>query len=173
MAKDDRFYLRTQVVCPPTNTFQQATLDLGSYVDALGKSILKIHKIAVQYSDASGATPDIQGAVGGAPAAAQFQLMTQSHNTLVTMNDKAVVSSGYLLANRDIALSGIPTYSSHDINVGPEDWDDGYLIGVDSMYIGGQASTNWDEPVYISMVLECSVQKLTQAAAMSLALSQQ
>ena len=99
--------------------------------------------------------------------------MTQSQSSLVTMTDKAVVSSGYLLANRDIALSGIPTYSSHDINVGPEDWDDGYLIGVDTLYLGGSASSNWDQEVYISIVLECSVQKLTQAAAMSLALSQQ
>jgi len=173
MAKDERFYLRTQVVCPPTNAFQQADLDLGSYVDALGKSILNIHKVTVQYSDAAGATPDINGAVGGAPAAAQFQLMTQSQNSLVTMNDRAVVSSGYLLANRDVNLAGIPTYSSHDINVGPEDWGDGYLIGVDTLYLGGQASTNWNEEIYISMVLECSVQKLTQAAAMSLALSQQ
>jgi hypothetical protein len=52
-------------------------------------------------------------------------------------------------------------------------WNNGYLIGVETLYFGGEASTGWKEDVYISIVMECTSESLTQAAAMALALSQQ
>jgi hypothetical protein len=47
------------------------------------------------------------------------------------------------------------------------------LIGVETLYFGGEASSGWTGDVYISIVMECTSESLTQAAAMALALSQQ
>ncbi|GAH24562.1 unnamed protein product, partial [marine sediment metagenome] len=44
---------------------------------------------------------------------------------------------------------------------------------VDSIFLGGAASTNWNEDVYCTVTMECTVETMTQAAAMALALSQQ
>ena len=52
-------------------------------------------------------------------------------------------------------------------------WTNGYLVAVDSIFLGGQASSQWTEDVYISITLECTVETMTQASAMALALSQQ
>ncbi len=51
MAKSDSFFIRKTVDINNNNTFQQDVIDLGAYVDALGKSVLRIHNVQVTYSD--------------------------------------------------------------------------------------------------------------------------
>jgi hypothetical protein len=51
-------------------------------------------------------------------------------------------------------------------------WTNGYLIGVEQIYLGGQA-VNFSTPLDIEIVMECTVETLSQSAAMALALSQQ
>ena len=57
----------------------------------------------------------------------------------------------------------------------PQLWTNGYLIAVDRLYLGGEASTGWvaAENMTISIVMECTVETMSTAAAMALALSQQ
>ena len=56
MAKSDSFFIRAQVNAKNDLSFNQVSVDLGAYVDALGKSVLRIHNIAVQVTDATGTT---------------------------------------------------------------------------------------------------------------------
>jgi hypothetical protein len=58
------------------------------------------------------------------------------------------------------------------VDINPEDWTNGYLVGVEQMYLAGSA-TNFEHECDIIVVLECTVEKLSQSAAMALALSQQ
>jgi len=51
MARSDSFFIRATLDCDNTNLYQQTAIDLGAYVDALGKSVLRIHNIAVTFSD--------------------------------------------------------------------------------------------------------------------------
>ena len=46
MAKSDSFFIRAQVNANNDLSFNQVGIDLGAYVDALGKSVLRIHNIA-------------------------------------------------------------------------------------------------------------------------------
>jgi hypothetical protein len=55
----------------------------------------------------------------------------------------------------------------------PQLWTNGYLVAVDSIFLGGSSSTNWVDDVYITITMECTVETMSQAAAMALALSQQ
>lgn len=172
MARTDSFFLRQYVTLPAAGTFDQEVIDLGAVVDALGKTVLRIHNIAVQYSDKNGATPDV---IASDSCAVDFQLTTQSQTGLVLSGDnKSVIASGRLTAYNAIGTNGVPTNLNDEFDVAPQHWTNGYLIGVEQMYLSGRATTTgWAEDVIVSLVMECTSETMTQASAMALALSQQ
>eukprot|EP01045_Picozoa_sp_COSAG04_P033581 COSAG04_NODE_7006_length_1211_cov_1.136691_4_plen_60_part_01 len=59
MARSDSFFIRATLNADNTNTYQQTGIDLGAYVDALGKSVLRIHNIAVAFSDSTGRSLEV------------------------------------------------------------------------------------------------------------------
>ena len=74
MPKSDSFFIRADLNCGGStatgfNTYFQNPIDLGAYVDALGKSVLRIHNIAVSFTDNKGTSVEITGAE---EVAAQF-----------------------------------------------------------------------------------------------------
>tara|TARA_B100001750_G_scaffold181367_1_gene149937 strand:- start:94 stop:630 length:537 start_codon:yes stop_codon:yes gene_type:complete len=178
MAKTDSFFIRKALplIADQGTTgagdFNQVDIDLGAYVDALGKAVLRVHNIAVQYSDAGGATPDMQAT---AVAAVDFQLTTQSQTAMVVSGDnKSVVASGRLVGYRAISSTGVPSNLMDEFDVAPQAWNQGYLIGVEQMYLSGKTTTTgWDDNITISLVMECTSETLSKEAAMALALSQQ
>jgi len=165
MARTDSFFIRASTSTDTTN-FAQTALDLGAYVDALGKSVLRIHNISVQY----GTPMEVIGLpAAGNTSAVAFQLTTQSQSAMVDLTNRSVVSSGKLLLATSQADELL--IANDHLDVGPQDFTDGYLIAVEQMYLGvDQQNTAVTQ---ISVVLECTVETMTQAAAMALALSQQ
>ena len=168
MAKSDSFFIRATVDFDGT-TFQQTAIDLGAYVDALGKSVLRIHNIAVQYG-----TPlqEPATATTSAKMCAGYALTTQSQSALVDANDKSLIASGKLTLYTD--GTGAVTYTDDSTDVSPQHWTNGYLVGVEQIYLG--ADTNSADNLSLNsvqIVLECTVETLSQSAAMALALSQQ
>ena len=163
MARTDSFFIRATTL---TNglTFNETAIDLGSYVDALGKSVLRIHNISVQYG-----VPN--AAYAGAPnssTSSSFQLTTQSQTALQAISNRSLISSGTL----SIATGATEVVMMDSgLDVGPQDWTDGYLIAVEQLYLG--VDQTFDHVSQVSIVLECTVETMTQAAAMALALSQQ
>ena len=175
MAKSDSFFIRARV---DTNgaSFVETEIDLGSYVNLGVKSstLLRIHNLSVQYADNSGGpeSPIYSIVVPGAKI--HWQLTTQTQSASVYANDKSVVSTGGLLAYGDSTATAHPQGIFHDIDVGPQAWSNGYLIGVDSLYLGTDTvGTMASGEVAISIVLECTLETATQASATALALSQQ
>ena len=167
MAKSDTFFIRGSANFDNTGfTFQQSEIDLGSYVNALAKTILKIHSISVQYGDPT------QRPVAAGPSTNKmsFQLTTQSQTSSVTLTDRSVISSGKLVAAFGAASE--LTVLAEDMDVGPQYWQDGYLVATEQVYLGVQTGTDLGL-TGVQVVLECSVETMTQSAAMALALSQQ
>lgn len=167
--KSDSFFIRQTLNANSNNNYQEIPLDLGAYVDALGKSVLRIHNIAVTFSDPSGKALEVNGSTS---AAAQFQLCTQSQTDIVYSSNRAVISSGKLYGVNMLNDVHYPQVS-HDTDVLPQMWTNGYLVAVDSIFLGGQASSQWTSNVYVSITLECTVETMSEASAMALALSQQ
>ena len=165
MAKTDSFYIRSTATYNST-TFVQEAIDLGAFVDALGKSVLRIHNISVQY----GTPPSIVVPTANSDNTNSFQLTTQSQTGMVTLNDKSVVASGSL------SFAGGPNteclYLSESLDAAPQHWTQGYLVAVEQLYLGIDASSD-DGPDIVSICLECTVETLSEKAAMALALSQQ
>lgn len=170
MAKTDSFFIRSTKDLGNTNTYHEKSIDLGAFVDALGKSVLRVHNIEVVYSDNAGRSNEIAGNEVGV---AQFQLCTQSQTDIVLASEKSVIATGKLHAFNDQGTAKLASQVSTDIDVGPQHWTNGYLVGVETLYFGGAATTTFTGDVYCTIILECTVETLSEKAAMALALSQQ
>jgi hypothetical protein len=165
MAKSDSFFIRASTDFNGLS-FAQSAIDCGAYVDALGKSVLRIHNIAVQWGSGM---PQMVIPAGSHQAA--FQLTTQSQTALVAATDKSVISTGTLAYSSN---AGSASTVSDKIDIAPQQWTNGYLVGVEQLYLGvdsSEATAGGMDACYI--VLECTVETLSSSAAMALALSQQ
>jgi len=166
----DSFFIRATQNIDNNGVFQEGAIDLGAYVDALGKSILRIHNIQVTYSDATGTS---SGIVIGETGVAQWQLTTQSQPDTVLDSNRSLVSSGRIHMSNKNAASTLASNVSDENGINLHEWTHGYLVAVESLYLGGSATSYFSGNVYVSLVMECTVETLSQSAAMALALSQQ
>lgn len=165
MAKTDTFFIRAGATFDAAN-FVQTDIDLGAFVDALGKSVLRIYSVSIQWAATTAQlTPS-----ANTDYAALFQLTTQSQTAIVGADDKAVISTGKLSvaggANSEVVML------NDSVDVGPQNWDKGYLVGVESIYLGVDQNADFGLD-RCNIVLECQVERLSEKAAMALALSQQ
>ena len=164
----DSFFIRAKVTSSG-GAFNQTEVDLGAYVDALGKSVLRIHSIATQLYPA---LPGEDWVIpSNSHANVSWQLTTQTQAGLVSAQDRSVVSTGRLDIANDDTISGF-TFLSNDSDILPQDWTNGYLIAVESLYLGATADAQITTSDVV-IVMECTVETLSQQAAMALALSQQ
>ena len=168
MAKTDTFFIRASTTFNGT-TFAQTSVDLGSYVDALGKSVLRVHSASVAWGDPL----DNFGGLGAtADAVNAYQLTTQSQAAMVNLTDKSVIASGRLYAASGAA--GETTVVTERLDIAPQMFSKGYLVGVEQIYLGVDSTSATAMNINsCTIVLECTVETLSQSAAMALALSQQ
>jgi len=171
MAKSDSFFIRAEV---DTNgvTYAQTEIDLGSFVNlGVSKStLLRVHNVAVSYMDASDAGAAINETATNSKVS--WQITTQSQSTLVYPGtDKSLMTSGGL----DIFADGTRTiFVGEAPDVNPQHWRNGYLVGVDSIFLGADLSNAIDSgDLTIGVVLECTLENASQASSVALALSQQ
>ena len=65
-------------------------------------------------------------------------------------------------------------FATHDFDVAPQMFTNGYLVGVDSLFLGVDQSTALTSGnLKVAYVLECTLESATQANSVALALSQQ
>ena len=169
--KSESFFIRASV---DTNdsTYAQTEIDLGSFVNlGVSKStLLRIHKVSVQYLDEGNSNHAINETATNSKVG--WQLCTQTQSSLVYAGeDKSLVSAGSI----DIFADGTRTIFVNDsTDINPDQWRNGMLIGVDSMFLGCNMSNALDSgQLTIGIVMECTLESATQASATALALSQQ
>lgn len=174
MAKTDSFFIRKTVNIQDDESYYQDSIDLGAYVDALGKAVLRIHNVSIVYTTSTGAPLEITGSANGTSVSACTQLCTQTQTDMVLPSNKSVVASSRLSAYC-FGTSGdsYMSITSDATDPGPQHWTNGYLIGVEQLYFGGEATSFWVGDVYATIVMECTSETLSKEAAMALALSQQ
>jgi len=165
MARSDSFFIRATI---PTNgtTYAQQSVDLGAFVDALGKTVMRIHNISVSYGSPLN-TPFVPT---NAEGLCSFQLTTQSQGGMIGAGNRSSISTGKLLASGDAVGNLLSVTETLDI--APQEWTQGYLVAVESIFLGVDQVTV-DLVDEVTVVLECTVETMTAAASMALALSQQ
>jgi hypothetical protein len=166
MSKADSFFVRATVTT--TGAYSQTAIDLGAYVDALGKSVLRIHNVAIQSYPALGSDWSIPA---GTQSNLGYQLTTQSQAALVDATNKSVIATGNIQIANAGAGAGF-TFISDDSDILPQMWTNGYLVGVEQIYLGAAADAQLATGT-VTIVMECTVETLSQSGAMALALSQQ
>jgi hypothetical protein len=171
MARSDSFFIRSELtnLTGGAAGFTPINVDLGSFVDALGKTVLRIHNASIQYSYDTLA-PLLPANDEGITS---WQLTTQNQTAMVNASNRTVISTGALVASNSTAIANTVTFVSQDIDLAPQHWENGYLVAVESLQFSGQSSASFASPCSVSLVLECTVETMTQASAMALALSQQ
>ena len=172
MAKSDSFFLRASILVDDSATYDQVEINLGSYVDALGKSVLRIHNMSYEVTDDSGLAPNMDAGKSGSVT---FQLVTQSQTSIVTLADKAVIAKGMIWCRNTDGSNSAPPAESFSEDVTPQIFTNGYLVATENIFLGASADTNWagTANLTVSILLECTVETMSQSAAMALALSQQ
>ena len=166
----ETFFIRKSVNIGNTNAFAEDSIDLGAYVDALNKSVLRVHNVQITYSDAFGTSSLITGNEVGV---AQWQLTTQTQDQIVRPDDKSLVSSGRIHMFNDQGTDKLASQVTDVNDVNLQHWTNGYLVATEQLFLGGSATTTFVGNVYVTIVMECSVETMSQAKAMALALSQQ
>ncbi len=168
--KSSTFFLRASQNIDNDTNFFEGEIDLGAYVNVLGKSVLAIKSVQVSISDSTGRMADI---TAGNAAAFSWQLTTQSQADVVLISDKSVIASGGGSALEQGTGTIATDWSEWD--VGPQAFvtEEGYLVATESMYLGGSATTGFAADVYVSLILECQVVTLDVQDGIALALSQQ
>jgi hypothetical protein len=173
MAKSDSFFIRAQVNVAATS--EQTEIDLGSFVNlgVKSSSLLRIHNIAVQYADSDGPQFPLYATVSpGAQAA--WQLTTQTQSQLVFADDKSLIASGQLTCYGNPTSTAHPQGMFESSDVNPQMWRNGYLVGVDSLFLrADQTGTFSGNNLFVTIVMECTIETATQANSVALALSQQ
>ena len=168
--RSDSFFIRKAVNIEKDGAFHEGEIDLGAFVDALGEAVLRIHNIAVTFSKENGQS-DLVAASNSAYAT--FQLTTQSQTATVNASNKSVVATGYINGVNNLSGGAEHPQVYQDLDVLPQLWTNGYLVAVETMYLGGVATSQWSNDVYVTVVMECTSEKMTKAAGLALALSQQ
>ena len=172
MARSDSFFIRASVDGTGT-TYNENTVDLGAFVDALGKSVLRIHNIQARIIDADNlSTPHRDSG----DYFAGFQLLTQTQTGLVSFTERALIAAGVLASGSaaDAAGAQHTTSTTMSNDLMPQDFENGFLVAVDTLFLGvDQSIASSLGEIRAEIIMECTVETLTQAAAMALALSQQ
>ena len=81
-----------------------------------------------------------------------------------------MIAGGKLLLVGD--AGGACQNSSESLDIAPQMWTNGYLVGVEQIYLATDATADVGLDT-VNVVMECTVETLSQSAAMALALSQQ
>lgn len=173
MARSDSFFIRAKLsgLTGGAGGFDTTNIDLGSFVDALGKTVLRIHNVSVQYTYGANVTPAMAAATSD--GLTSWQITTQNQTAMVDADNRTLISSGALVAANNGLVANRVTFVSDSIDVSPQKWENGYLIAVESIQLAGQSSATFRDTCDLSVVLECTVETMTASASMALALSQQ
>ena len=148
MAKQESFFIRASVTPDNTATFVQTPIDLSSYVNALGKSILKIKAIEGEWcqsptGDIPNGAPYMDGGASGKAGEAVWQLTTQDNSGLVSLDDRTTIAKGMIWARNDDTAARAPALVYNDSHL-PQHYDDGFLVAVEEIYLGGFGNGNWE-----------------------------
>jgi hypothetical protein len=170
MAKNT-FFIRAQVNGGNAGAFAQTEIDLGSYTN-LGSSkpeVLRIHNVIVQMTDSGGAIPQMTNDTADS---AGWQLTTQSQTQSILAIDDSFVSGGVGSFRNPDGSTHAPSQVYAE-QILAQDFSQGYVVAVPSLYLGGYGGANFTEDVYFSVMLECTTEPMSKANAVSLAISQQ
>ena len=168
----ESFTIRCEIGSNGT-TYAQSTVDLGAYISAPAKKLLKINSVSCQLSVDGAAADDINLAANKSEVCS-WQLTTQTQTAIVKPFDKSVITSGKTYFFNSSGTASVLTGIHDTTDRNDEQWKNGYLVAVPNMFLGVDLSAAFASgDIDVQLVLECEVVSATEARVFALSLSQQ
>lgn len=176
MPTSDAFFIRATVRVDAADTYKQAEIPLGPFIDVLGNTVLRVLNVEGEFTQGSaGTTPGTPVTMANDQAGyATWQICTQSKAAMGGLDDKQLMAKGQINARNPDGSPNAPTQMYSDSHL-PQHYSEGYLVATESLFVGAQRSDDWtlaDDMVF-NVVLECQTETLSAKKGMALALSQQ
>lgn len=170
MAKNT-FIIRASVNTGKAGAYAETEIDLGSYTN-LGSSkpeVLRIWNVLAGVTDGAGQVPAM---TANTAASLAWQLTTQSQSAVIDPTDDSWLSGGRAgVRNPDGSTN--PPSQAFEETILAQDLSAGQIVAVPTLFLGGNGPSEFADDVYYTVLLECSTEAMSKAAAVSLAVSQQ
>ena len=167
----ESFFIRGNLLHTTATGYQDQEIDLGAFVNARDGSVIRVHSIECALQDNTNFEKGPIASTTAADLNVRWQLCTEQEADLVLLGDaKSVIASGSYFTAKD--SSGAVIFRDNVIDVGPQTWKNGFLVASPSLFLGADMDDTTSNGYNVSVVLECSVEKITKDSSMALALSQ-
>jgi hypothetical protein len=173
-ARSGTFFLRKEQDTNGT-TYAESSIDVSSFVNVLEGELLRVKQIWFSWTSDNGDSvtgTDVRasGAVQGASAIACVN--TQSQTAIKGFSDNSLMGKNTLYAHVD-STANIDMITN-ETSVNPVDFDDGYLVATDGVFLGvnQNATDSWAANIRCSIMLECEIVKLSLTDAQAVLVSQ-
>ena len=169
-ARSGTFFLSTQVD-GGKDAFAQASIDISSFVNVLQGELLRVKQIWFQWgSDAGG--PVLAADIGTSnSSSADVQVTVESHTDRANFTHNSVMAKNTIYTAVD-ASDDLVFYAT-EMGMNPTDYDDGYLVATDTIYLGLPYSGDpFANEIRCSIKLECEIVSLSLSDAQAVLVSQ-
>lgn len=172
MAKSEPFFIRGQIAGATSDRYLESEIDLGAFVNlGVSKStLIRIHNVYWAIQNTADPEKQPTASASGGDLNMCLALSSQSNTETPFLYEKQVIS----LENYFCVKDGSDViFRDTTSTAAPQHWDNGYLVGVDSLYMSSNVDQNTAATYTVSVCMECTLENATQASATALALSQQ
>jgi len=166
------FFLRKQVDGGTAATgYQQSEIDISSFVNVLQGEVLRVKQAWVEWNSDAGGPIQAADLGSNTGASCDLQITSESQTDRVPLTNNSVIAKNTVYANCN-ASTDIDFYAQ-GFGMNPIDYDDGYLVATDSIFLGINESGNpFANTIRASMMLECEIAKLSLSDAQAVLVSQ-
>ena len=181
--KGETFFIRGQVITTQGSENRvEAEIDLGSYVNlGINKgTALRVHGVQMQICDPTGLPPisnEDSASAKFKSAYACTAITTAQVPSSFAATEMPQLNEDYVMYSASVVQTNQSADDdqgvlSHSLDIAPQDMVAGYLLAVDTLYMYAAADDQWVENLHFNFLLECSLENISQATAVSLSLSQ-
>jgi hypothetical protein len=164
------FYLKDNVTTDTTTHVDSAT-DISSFVNVLEGEVLRVKQIWWEW-ETDGGGPVLGADVGTSKGCSAFaSVSTQQRSTVGSLQNSSVLSINTLYAHSDSNTDIDMITNSTSVN--PADFDDGFLVATDALYLNiDMSADSFAANIRANVMMECEIVKLSLSDAQAVLVSQ-
>ena len=169
-ARSGTFFLRKEQDTDGTD-YIEGSIDVSSFVNVLEGELLRIKQVWFSWTSDQGG-PVLGADLGASKGCSAVGCVTTETQTAVSgFTRNSLVGKNTLYAHTD-SNTDIDMITN-ETSVNPVDFDDGYLVATDGIFLGvNQSADSFASDIRCSIMLECEIVKLSLTDAQAVLVSQ-
>jgi len=169
-ARSGTFFLRKEQDTDGTD-YIEGSIDVSSFVNVLEGELLRIKQVWFSWTSDQGG-PVLGADLGASKGCSAVACVNTEANTAIGgFTRNSLVAKNTLYAHTDSNTD--IDFISNETSVNPVDFDDGYLVATDGIFLGvDQSADSWASNIRCSIMMECEIVKLSLTDAQAVLVSQ-